>query len=567
MKLLSIIIFVAISAIGAFASPSMPQKRAIRYVENVRTGNSSFQNQKLPLKANRLSNAKGNIVLTYDDSLPDSVKVVLTAAKEMWESKLPAKLPIFISVVFEPMEPDIAMVADVLYCEDGEVPGCPCALAPQLTGHLISSVESPDAVIIFNSEIDWNCNFADHVATNSNLMTMALRGITRSLGFGASIYESTKDSFYYYFDFPSYFDNMLYNNGRCLSTLTQGSSEMAQFVKSNNVYLKTSSNQYKIYAPSQYKPYMSLAYLDDNNSLMSYSLTQGDVALNIDEKTVDILRAIGWDFPVTGLNIVCDDISDNGIGSSYTSHTFSLAKSNTSISKYNWRFYLKNKSGQFVLISSSQSPTFTIAKIESENNYYININGDLEGRIECDYIANGTNYSATPFALSLELKPVIFSIDNITVVKQTQHTFSLLFNVRYAGADNLSVEVEEEYNSVVRDYDFYEPFIAHVKTGNITSSYYSWVTIIVTNKYGSTYETMEYEPAYNVAGNVQSGIDETTPNDINDVQKILIFRIDGTIVFDGSPIELADYCVSPGIYFKRSIHHNGIARTSKIVIL
>ena len=120
MKLLSIIIFVAISAIGAFASPSMPQKRAIRYVENVRTGNSSFQNQKLPLKANRLSNAKGNIVLTYDDSLPDSVKVVLTAAKEMWESKLPAKLPIFISVVFEPMEPDIAMVADVLYCEDGE---------------------------------------------------------------------------------------------------------------------------------------------------------------------------------------------------------------------------------------------------------------------------------------------------------------------------------------------------------------------------------------------------------------------------------------------------------------
>lgn len=566
MKLLSIIIFVAISAIGAFASPSMPQKRAIRYVENVRTGNSSFQNQKFPLKANRLSNAKGNIVLTYDDSLPDSAKVVLTAAKEMWESKLPAKLPIFISVVFEPMDSDIAMAAEVAYCGDGDMRGCPCALSSQLTGNPVSSVASPDGFVIFNSEIYWNCNFTDYEATNSNLMTMALRGIARCLGFGSSIYENTKDSFCYYALFPTYFDNMLYNNDSFLSTLPQRSAEMAQFVKSNNVYLKTLSNKYKIYAPIQYQPHMSLAYLDDNNSLMSYSLTQGDVALNIDEKTVDILRAIGWDFPVTGLNIVCDDISDNGIGSSYTSHTFSLAKSNTSISKYNWRFYLKNKSGQFVLISSSQSPTFTIAKIESENNYYININGDLEGRIECDYIANGTNYSATPFALSLELKPVIFSIDNITVVKQTQHTFSLLFNVRYAGADNLSVEVEEEYNSVVRDYDFYEPFIAHVKTGNITSSYYSWITIIVTNKYGSTYETMEYEPVYNSAHSPQYDISEPIIGSINAIQKIVLFKIDGTLVFDGIPTEFANDCVSPGIYLKRIIFNNGTSQTFKIVI-
>ena len=120
------------------------------------------------------------------------------------------------------------------------------------------------------------------------------------------------------------------------------------FVKSDNVYLNTASNKYKIYAPSQYYRDMSLCYLDENNSLMSYSIGQGNSFLSIDDKTIDILRTIGWNLPKTGLKIVSSDIGSNGIGSSYTSHSFHLDNENEAISNYKWKFSLKNKSNKFI---------------------------------------------------------------------------------------------------------------------------------------------------------------------------------------------------------------------------
>ena len=99
-----------------------------------------------------------------------------------------------------------------------------------------------------------------------------------------------------------------------------------------------------------------------------------------------------------------------------------------------------------------------------------------------------------------------------------------------------------------------------------TSSYYSWITIIVTNKYGSTYETMEYEPVYNSAHSPQYDISEPIIGSINAIQKIVLFKIDGTLVFDGIPTEFANDCVSPGIYLKRIIFNNGTSQTFKIVI-
>ena len=376
-----------------------------------------------------------------------------------------------------------------------------------------------------------------------------------------------RGGFQFYFGYPAYFDKLLYSNNVRLSDIPQGSLQMADFITSGNVYLNTESHDYKIYAPEQYVYSSSLCYLDGGSSLMSYSLGQGNVALGIDDATIDILRAIGWDLPVSGFRIQCSDISDTGIGSAYSSHTFSLSKGNENVSSYSWTFSLRDNTGEYVQISSGSSEKFTIEKISSPENYFVNINGDLEGRIECDYTVGGQQFSAEPFILSLELKPTIISIDNLTVERnEDEFSFSLAFDVRYAGADVVTVEVEEEYNTMLRNYRIYEPYIAHAKTGNMSTLYYSWVYVTVTNEYGSTTETMEFAPNY-TPGDGGGG---TTGDDLlfgpGNVESVQLYELDGTIVFIGSQSEFSSFWIAPGIYVIKLIYDNGTTKSFKKIV-
>ena len=567
MKLIPILMLSVVLSTANFVGFSQTvQREYVRYVEHIQQA-STFQNQSMPPKEQRVSSSSGDIILIYDDALPDSIKVALTAAKELWEAKLPTRQPIYISVAFEPLDDDIAMVADVADYSSSGLVGCPSALASQINNIPCGSIEFPDGYVFFNSNIDWNCNFSDRYASEYNLPTIALRGIARCLGFGASVTYIEQDGFQFYFGYPLYFDKLLYNNGARLSDIPQKSREMADFVTSDNVYLKTGSHNYKIYAPERYINSVSLCYLDGGSSLMSYSLGQGNVALGIDDATVDILRAIGWDLPLLGFRIQCSDISDTGIGSAYSSHTFSLSKGNENVSNYSWTFSLKDNTGGYVKISGGTSEEFTIDKISSPENYFVNINGDLEGRIECDYTVGGQQYSAEPFMLSLELKPTILSIDNLTIERnEEEFTFSLAFDVRYAGADFVTFEIEEEYNTMVPNYRVYEPYIAHVNTGAITFLYYSWVYVTVSNKYGSTTETMEFAPNY-TPGDGDGG---TTGDDLltepGNVKSIQLYELDGTIVFVGSQAEFSTFWIAPGIYVIKLIYDNGYTQSIKKIV-
>mgnify|MGYP001040751084 CR=1 FL=1 len=556
------------SVIGVFSQTSTPKKYTIRYEEKVRPGDASFENQKLPAKIRRSSSNKGEIKLVYEGEFPDSMKVAITAAADLWEAKISNKQPIYIGVCFGTLDPDVAMAAEVDYCDDDEnnLSGCPTALASQIRDAEYSDSESPDGWIILNSNTNWDCNFTGKQSGGYNLTTAALRGIARCLGFGSSIIY-LDNAYSYYHGWPTYFDKLLYSNSIFLSELTQFSSEMANFVKSDNVFLDTPSNTYKIYAPTTYKSDISLNYLDEDKSLMTYSIGQGNCILSIDEKTFDILRTIGWDLPISGLRIKCSNIQDDGIGSSYENHSFHLDTDNSSVSNYRWRFYLKDKSEKFIEISSGNTAEFTINQINSTENYFINLNGDLEGKIECDYTFDGEEYSAIPFKISLELKPIIISINNVSKINSVDYGFSLMFNVNYIGANKINVNVEEDYSTFVRNYQFDEPFIAHVMTGNISALNYSWVTIEVRNQYGSTFETLEFEPDYNLyqANEKIAKINGLFNN--QPINKVQILNLNGTIVFDGKPSEFSKKYLSTGIYVRKDIYYNGISKTSKFIIL
>lgn len=567
MRLIYLLILFVLGTVCSQASPQTVQKKYIRYSEQFNNNKLSFNNQGMPTKADRLSNKEGNIILIYDESLSDSIKISLLAAKKLWEAKLPTVQPVFISVLFEPLGEDVSMIADVAYCGSEDMIGCPCALASQISNFPYGSIDSPDGCVVLNSDIDWNCRFSEDDTSDYNLPTMLLKGIARCLGFGSSIIEDRKDYFSYIEGWPSYFDKLLYYNNNALTDFEEGGAEMANFVKSNKVYAHTESQTYKIYAPDKFVQYRSLCYFDDKNSLMSYSLGKGAIDLTIDDKTLDVLRTIGWNLPQPGFSIKCDNISDDGIGSSYEQHTFTLLKGNANISNYSWKFFLKNKQGNYTLVSNGAGESFTITKILSPDNFFININGDLEGRIECDYSLNGVRHNAIPFTVSLELKPSIISIDNITAIDNGLYEFYLNFNVRYTGADYVSIEIEEEYNTTLRNYRFDEPYIAHVRTGNITNLYYSWVTVVVSNKYGTTSETMEYAPIYSrrKLRDISKRIMSDIPLNSQTISKIIIYNIDGSIIFQGTPSEFLNYNFNIGIYLKEEIFNNGSVKTSKIL--
>ncbi len=562
MKLLPL--FFAILLLGvhsAQASSETGQRRYIRFTEKISNNSSTFENQGLPFKSERLSSSGGNIEVNFDETLPDSIKTAIIAAKKLWESKLHNKQPIVINVVFEALEEDIGMSAEVGYNYTSDFKSIPSALQAQIVDNSYGSIDSPDGWISLNPDINWNCSFSKNAASDYNLPTMILKGIARCLGFGSCITEEKENQFANYWEYPIDFDGLLHYNGKSLNDIAGLSQEMTDAVTSDNVYAHTETQQYKIYAPKQFKPDLSLRYFDDENSLMSAYLGKGNVSLNVDNKTIDILNAIGWDLPISDIRIQCDNISGDGIGSCNEAHTFSLLRNGENITSYAWRFLLKDKKGDFIQIKTGTTETFTISRIDNPEDYFVNINGDLEGLIECDYALEGLQNSADPFSLSLEQKPTILSVDNIRIVSKDQYAFSLLLDVRYTGADYLYVEIEEEYDSSLQNYRFDEPYIAHVKTGNISNLYYSWVTILAVNKYGETSETIEFEPTYGARAEQAS---ERRISQTSDITQIKLYDLNGNIIFDGSPNDFKNTIVEPGFYIKEEIYDDGTSHKTKI---
>lgn len=446
-----ITLMVCTVSVSMNASSLSYQRYRYNTKELVAAGNSSLVNRSLPKKANRVSSTKGTIMLNYDESLPDSIKVSLETAKEIWESKLQNKHPVYIDMVFAPLQSKIAMETDIPYYINRR--GYPSSLWSQIQDFSYGNPESPDGLVVFNSNIKWNCDLSGDESTGYNVATMALRGIAKCLGFGSDIKQISNNRFQYSNEKPSVFDDGLYFQDVKLTDLRQGSNEMKSFVTGDNVYYRTATNSYPIYAPSKYEPFKSLNYLKSDDSLMSHSLGEGNKYLTIDQSTIDILNSLGWGALSNGYKIISTDIGDDGIGSSYQSHTFSLSGTTSGITQYDWTFSLKNKTGRYTTISSGTSKDFTIDRIDNPQFYFVNLNGDLEGRIECRYTENGEEYDAIPFSVSLELKPTINSVDNIKITRNNNE-FSVSLDVQYSGSDHISLEVEEEFTTSLRNYRF-----------------------------------------------------------------------------------------------------------------
>lgn len=543
----------------------------IKVTEWAHPGYSQIPTEEIPTKSNRVSGTSGNIILEFAPNFPDSIKIPFCAAEKAWETQIHTTTPIMISVEMSDLDNSIVQTIEVGYLEDNDI--CiPTSLIAQQIGTPLEP-NMIDAIISLNSNISWNCSFTPIGSDGYNAYTMALRSIANALGFGSSLQQSIDNdgniSYYTGGMYYSCFDHRVHNSqGVYLHTLDTYLPEMEEFVTSDDIFADGSEQQYALYAPSVFEPGSSLLHLKDDGYLMSHSIGEGNKFFTIDNATIDLLNTIGWGLTTTPApyKIICQDIGGDGIGSSYSAHTFTLEDSAGDTSDQSWSFSLRNKDGQYVEIKNATGDSFEIPAIKSTENYYVNLNGDLEGRIECTYKKDNAFHQATPFALSLELKPAIISIDDVRQVFDDPYGFKLLFNVRYTGADKISVEVEEDYNPAVRDYTFQEPFLAHAVTGYITALDYSWVTVIVQNKYGSTSQTMEFEPADFSASLDQNAGILLPDSELRTVSTIEVFTVDGKPVFIGSGAEFESASFTPGIYIQRMHGVDGKIITKKLII-
>ena len=262
--------------------------------------------------------------------------------------------------------------------------------------------------------------------------------------------------------------------------------------------------------------------------------------------------------------IVGSGINKYGTGSAYLDHTFNLEGSDATITEYHWRFYMKNKSGAFVLESTSSTPEFSIDAIQSpEDNYYITESGILEGKLECDYTVSGVKYSAVPINISLELRPFIeYAVIDRIEDNAPLDSYNAYYTVKYLGTDRIKISVEEEYSSMVVSKYINEPFIASGVAEQITAPFYAWIDFTAENKYGKyvyTIELLPYGvvsdnsgPADDFAGVRSVGIDE--PTDC----RYEVYDISG--IYLGQFAELSDIRNIPakGILIVRRISKNNI---------
>lgn len=497
---------------------SSQEKIYINYAESFNVANTT-NTVSLPIlsKENRLkSNSCISFKLKYENSVPDSVVKCLEVATDVWRSclNINSNYTIRLQLEWNDLPNDEDVKVKVLYIKDNDNNYVPSSLYYSLDPDLNEN-NSYDAIITVNKNVKWDCGYSIEKKYDvRNLNYAMLRSIAVALGFGSSL-SLTNFSTGPIVKFPfskghSLFDNLLVSeNGIWLKNLSNTgryqNPEIMNFCTgvNGNVYIDGDYNnadekaKYTMYTPSNYKDTKSLVYLNNKQSLMYYSLDKTSKKLQVDSITTNVLNKLGWDMAASNQNnikIIGSGIPKSGITSAYVSHLFYLeGEEKDKISNTKWFFYLPTLDGNESLQKSAEGTlSFSIDKISNPNNYAVNVNGDIYGKVLFTGLLNGTVIKLQ-YNVTLELKP---SISNVTFIKQNNknNLYDVVCKVDYKGSDYLYVTVEEEYGSSLRSQFVREPYLAHFVCNNITSPYYAWIDIKVENQYGSEIYTIELSP-------------------------------------------------------------------------
>ena len=407
------------------------------------------------LRTERLSSDFGGVIeVQFGGGMSEEMQYAIKAAAQLWEEKLYIPKKIILKFEKERMGMEAAdFAAQVRYTL---LPGGNEAYPQSFFINFLTDNKrlAEDAVILVNEDVDWDYSFSGEVTNKKNLTTAMLRAIAMSLGFGSSVVNNTAKGIIFstrkYF---SHFDNLIVNSNNIrLNTMPNNgrtSPELISYVSGNNVYYKTPNNaNFKLYAPSEFHGYNYLSYFDTEGDLMSYDIRIGDKNQQIDEKTLEVLKEIGWKEPENSLKIMAKDIDATGMVSAFQGYSFHAETTSGSITDYSWKYELLNNEMVFDSIKVGNSSEFNIDKVDDLTKYYKNINGDIKGRVSLTATVNGKDMHKV-FYVYLATKPTFISVkvDSISPIPGTRY-YNLDITVIYTGADYLYVEQSEEFGDL-----------------------------------------------------------------------------------------------------------------------
>lgn len=451
----------------------------------------------LPKEERLSSNIGGVIKVECAAGITEKMQYCIKVAAQLWEEKLSIPKDILLRFEKERMGVDAAdFAALVVYTSS---PGTNMTHPQSYYMNFLTDnrrYERSDAVIKINEDVDWDYGFSDENTDKKNLTTAMLRAIAMSLGFGSTVCRNPVKGIM--FTQPRYFspfDNLIVNskNVRLNEMPNNGrtNQELISYVTGDNVYYKSPNDlNLKLYAPSAYEEYNTLNYFDTNGDLMSYETKAGDKNQQIDEKTLEVIRAIGWKTVTNDLKIIATGIDDTGMASAFQSYSFHAETTSGSITNYSWKYELLNKEKEYITAGTGNTSVFTIDKVDDITKYDKNVNGDIKGKITLNATINAKSVTKV-FYVYLAVKPTFISvkIDAITPIPGTKF-YNLDLTVIYTGADYLYAVKTEEDSPVAITFYSYEPYISHLHFASVYMLGKAWVDLELNNKEGKATHTV-----------------------------------------------------------------------------
>lgn len=516
-------------------------------------------------KSMRVSSQRGGVLMVDETNcvgMPDSLKVALKIAADVWSGYLAMGDSLKLQVYYDEIQgTDIrteiyymtlsALVSDVYY---------PLALCRKLNDGVLNNPPQYDAVIHINRNTDW-CVGMNNVCSGpmKNLSYALLRSMCSTLGFGSSVQYRDGEFVFCFGDGISVFDKLVFaENGMRLENLKgMNGAVLGDFVQQDKGYLYVSekSFNYWLYAPQQFDGYKSLKFIMTPESLMHY-MDEGVKDLVVDEITLDILRAIGWNTSYShDVKIVGRDIDATGISSAYQSHTFYVESGDIPMTDFHWVYKLPLVSGGYETVATSQNPEFVIPAIadSDEGKYEHTIDGDICGLIFFDGTSNGKHVTGA-YNLTLELKPRILRTDIVSIVpnQNNESYYDVTVDVYYEGCHYLHATLEEEYSPIVNALFSDTPYYVRLTFTNVDLSGLAWVHFDARNGYGSDTAMLE----------IPSMPTSIITNDVCSYTAISVFTPSGILLGKvDSWDKLKDF--SKGLLILQICDDNGKSRTIK----
>ena len=487
------------------ASVRAQSVNTITIYDHYPSSTTSVVNRSLLPKSQRKSQATGgNIKVTFLDNVEDSVAQAIHAATELWESYLPIGVEVPIEVAFAPIANEMQLT--ISYLSEGDTLYC----SPYYTNYINTSVDVGNylPIVTFSSSVNWSCRYDGAANGTYSLTTAMLRGIAMALGFGTTVVQrgGTRSGECVFFDTNradpyTPFEYRVYDTANhSLSGITKGKKERENAVLrafseqgSNSVKFFASDGQsYSLYTPNSFETNKSMIFLDNDNSLMHHLIPRGSLILNIDTITLNILREIGWKLQSPSVtDITCPTIPVSGVASAYVQHQFSIVNYSVAMSSLKWSCLMRQSDGDYHVASQQNGGTTFSISPSTFSFQSPNTDGDLDCIVELSYILGGSEHKIQKH-LSFELSPSIIDITDQTVHLGNHTTlYDYSLNIRYAGATDVTIGVEQEYSSYYRIIHVSEPYLAHAYISSLNRGNYVWLDISVSNAYGSDTRTIE----------------------------------------------------------------------------